>query len=51
MMRAMVGHNVLARREDSILYLPIQPAEDPGSERVLRTLTRVHQLATAKGLL
>jgi sirohydrochlorin cobaltochelatase len=51
MMRAMVAHNVLARREDSILYLPIEPQDDPGCERVLRTLSRVHHLATAKGLL
>ena len=51
MMRAMVAHNVLARREESILYLPIQPAEDPSCERVLRALSRVHQLAVAKGLL
>jgi sirohydrochlorin cobaltochelatase len=51
MMRAMVAHNVLARREHSILYLPIQPAEEPGCDRVLRTLSRVHHLATAKGLL
>jgi sirohydrochlorin cobaltochelatase len=51
MMRAMVAHNVLARREDAILYLPINPADDPDCERVIRTLSRVHHLATAKGLL
>jgi len=51
MMRAMVAHNVLARREESILYLPIHPVDDPGCERVIRTLSRVHHLAATRGML
>ena len=51
MMRAMIAHNVLARREASILYLPLQPAGDPGGERVVRVLTRVHHLAAVNNLL
>jgi sirohydrochlorin cobaltochelatase len=51
MMRALVVSNVLARREDTILYVPMHPADSAAGQRVLDTLTRVHHLAGAVGVL
>ena len=50
-MRALVVNNVLARREDTVLYVPVHPTDDPGGEHVARRLTRVWQLARARRLL
>jgi sirohydrochlorin cobaltochelatase len=47
-MRALVVHNVLSRREGTVLFVPINPGQDPRGERVVRDLTRVHRLAAAK---
>ena len=51
MMRALVVNNVLARREDTVLYVPVHPSDDPGGEQVAARLTRVWQLARARNLL
>jgi sirohydrochlorin cobaltochelatase len=51
MMRAMVAGNVLARREGTVLFLPVNPASDPNGDLVARTLIRTHRLADAKGSL
>jgi hypothetical protein len=51
MMRALVVSNVLARREDTILYVPIHPVHSADGRRALDTLRRVHHLATAIGVL
>jgi hypothetical protein len=51
MMRAMVVSNVLARREETALFVPVHPVQDPGGSRVVRTLATVHSLAAAKGML
>ncbi len=51
MMRAMVVSNVLARREGTVLFVPVNPMTDPEGDTVARTLARVHALATAKGVL
>ena len=51
MMRALVVSNVLARREDTILYVPLQPIDSADGSRGLDTLTRVHHLAGAVGVL
>jgi hypothetical protein len=51
MMRALVVSNVLARREDTILYVAVQPGHAGGRLRSVDTLTRVHQLATVVGIL
>lgn len=42
MMRTMVACNVLARREDSILFVPINPETDPDARIVTRALLIVH---------
>jgi hypothetical protein len=50
MMRAMVVNNILARREETVLFVPIDPIGDPGGDIVARTLARVHVLAGVKGV-
>lgn len=51
MMRTMVAVNVLSRREGTLLYVPLNPATDPGGAMVVRSLALIHRLAGAKGLL
>jgi sirohydrochlorin cobaltochelatase len=48
MMRAMVVNNVLSRREETVLFVPVNPASDPTGDIVARTLVRVHALEAAK---
>ncbi len=49
-MRALVVHNTLARREERCLYVPVNPALDPDGTRIATTLARIHRLAVARGL-
>jgi sirohydrochlorin cobaltochelatase len=51
MMRALVVNNVLSRREGTVLFVPVSPAEDPDGEVVARTLVRIHSLAALRGVL
>ena len=51
MMRAQVVSNVLSRREGTALFLPINPAQDPGGNRVVSTTIRSHGFARANGVL
>ena len=51
MMRALIVANVLARREDTVLYVPVHQGQDPGGEQVADRVTRVWELARARGLL
>ena len=44
MMRGMLVNNVLARREDTLLFVPVNPTTDPVGSRLVGTLTRVHRL-------
>ncbi|NOT25075.1 MAG: hypothetical protein HOP16_03130 [Acidobacteria bacterium] len=46
MMRAMLVSNVLARREDTLLYVPVNPTTDPAGSRTVGALARVHRLAS-----
>ena len=50
MMRALVVNNVLARREETVLFVPVNPELDPDGQVVVTTLARVHALAAAKGV-
>jgi hypothetical protein len=50
LMRALVVHNVLARREATTLFVPLNPATDPTGARVITALARVHRLARVRGL-
>jgi len=51
MMRAMVASNILARREDTILFIPVNPKTDPDGDSVVRTLRRLHRFARVRRLL
>ena len=51
MMRAMVVSNVFARREDTVLFVAINPATDPTGDAVVRATTRVHSYARIRSLL
>jgi sirohydrochlorin cobaltochelatase len=49
MMRALVASNVLARREETTLLVPVHPAVDPGGTIVAARVTRVQALARHAG--
>ncbi|MDX1983810.1 MAG: hypothetical protein SFV51_26285 [Bryobacteraceae bacterium] len=50
MMRALVVNNVLARREDKVLYVAANPILDPVGDRLAGAVRRVFRLAVARGL-
>ena len=50
MMRAMVAANVLARREETTLFVPVNPATDPEGETVVKPVIRIHGFASAQGI-
>jgi sirohydrochlorin cobaltochelatase len=43
--RALVAHNVLARREDLTVFVPLNRSADPGGARVARELATIDRLA------
>jgi sirohydrochlorin cobaltochelatase len=45
MMRALVASNILSRREETTLFVPVNQATDPTGEVVVRAVSRVHRLA------
>ena len=47
-MRALVVTNMLARREGTVLFVPVNPTSDPDGLRVSGTLAGIHRLATAR---
>ena len=50
MMRALVAGNVLARREATTLFVPVNHGTDPGGVKVARALARAHRLAAARDI-
>jgi sirohydrochlorin cobaltochelatase len=48
MMRALVASNVLARREGQVLFVPVNPATDPGGTIVAAAVGRLHRYASAR---
>jgi hypothetical protein len=50
MMRALVATNVLSRREDTVLFVPLNAATDPGGTIVSGALARVYAYASARGV-
>jgi len=50
MMRALVASNVLARREDTVLFVPVNPTTDPRGTLVADAVVRTHQSASARGI-
>lgn len=51
MMRGLVASNVLARREGTVLFVPVNPARAADGPAVVRTLASIHALADAEGIL
>ncbi len=51
LMRALVATNVLSRREDKTLFVPIDLHHDPGGHRTTQALARLHKLATLRSIL
>jgi sirohydrochlorin cobaltochelatase len=51
MMRALAVSNILTRREDRTLFLPINPTLDPNGSLATTLLIEVHQLARLRELL
>ena len=50
MMRALVASNVLARREGTVLFVPVNPSTDPRGTLVADAVVRTHQSASARGI-
>ena len=50
MMRALAANNLLARREERALFVPINRALDPAGSRVAAAVIRVHRFASARGV-
>jgi sirohydrochlorin cobaltochelatase len=48
MMRALVASNVLARREGTALFVPVNPATDPRGVRVAHAVAGVHRLSSGR---
>ncbi len=51
MMRGLVVSNVLSRREERVLFLPVNPGSDPNGARVAESLARIHRLAATRNML
>lgn len=51
MMRGLVAMNVLARREELSLFVPVNPETDPNGARVAAAVRHVHHLAGVRGVL
>ena len=51
MMRALVALNVLSRREETTLFVPVNPGSDPDGDAVVKAVSRVHRLAGVRNLL
>jgi sirohydrochlorin cobaltochelatase len=50
MMRALVTTNVLSRREDSVLFVPVNAATDPQGTIVADAVGHVYRCAAARGV-
>ena len=50
MMRALVASNVLARREGTVLFVPVNPAIDPDGRSVAESVIRIHGYAASRSV-
>lgn len=50
MMRMMATINVLSRREETALLVPVNPASDPAGDTVADSVALIHRLASGKGV-
>jgi hypothetical protein len=51
MMRRMVASNTLARREETTIFLPADPANETEARVAVERMVQIHQLAKERGLL
>jgi sirohydrochlorin cobaltochelatase len=51
MMRALVASNVLSRREETVLFIPVNPISDRHGHGVVRRLVKIYGFAVARGVL
>jgi sirohydrochlorin cobaltochelatase len=51
MMRVMVASNVLCRRENNVIYVPINPSTDRRGDRITVLMARAHRVAHAQGVI
>jgi sirohydrochlorin cobaltochelatase len=51
MMRLMIASNILSRREESTLFLPVNDTRDPGGARVASAVAAVYRLARERSVL
>jgi hypothetical protein len=51
MMRAMVVSNVLCRRENNFIYIPVNPSTDPSGNTIALLIARAHRVAGAKSVI
>jgi hypothetical protein len=49
MMRALVASNVLSRREESTLFVPVNPSVDPRGEIVAAAVAHVYEQTRSRG--
>lgn len=50
MMRLLIAMNVVARREDQVLFVPVNPATDPAGDRIVAAVVCVSRCARARGV-
>lgn len=50
MMRTLAAINVLARREETILFVAVNPENDPNGDAVIHPVVKVSEFATARGV-
>lgn len=50
MMRLLVAANLLSRREETTVFLPVNPVTDPGGRTVVQALAKTYRLASARKL-
>jgi sirohydrochlorin cobaltochelatase len=51
MMRGLVAANVLARREETTLFVPVNPVSDSDGGNVVKSVLLIHGFAAARGIL
>jgi sirohydrochlorin cobaltochelatase len=51
LMRAMVVSNVLCRREDTLIFIPVNPGSDHSGNRISDLVLRAHEVAIAQDVL
>jgi hypothetical protein len=51
LIRALVASNILARREGTVLYVPLNPTTDPNGEHLSRALAALCGFARERQVL